>query len=53
MIQSLRRQHRVMIVLLAVGLIVLFIAGLSARRTLPVNPQVPDVPLQAPAGGTR
>ncbi len=53
MIRPLRRLHRLLIVLLAFILIVLFIASLAVRKPAPINPQLPNVFLQAPAGGQR
>lgn len=53
MIRPLRRLHRLVIVLLAFILIVLFAASLSARKTIPTNQQIPGSLLQAPAGGQR
>lgn len=44
MIRPLRRQHRILFVLLAVALIALFIAGLSVR-TVPSPPNHLRLPL--------
>ncbi len=49
MIQPLRRQHRFMITVLAVILVVLFVAGLLVRRTIPANPYLPEAVLTSPS----
>lgn len=51
MIRPLRRLHRVMIALLALVLVMLYIAGLIVRKPAPVNPQIPNTLLQTSTGG--
>jgi hypothetical protein len=41
MIQSLRQTHRRIVTLLAVVLLVIFIAGLLVRRPFPVSTRLP------------
>lgn len=55
MIRPLRRQHQVMIALLAIALIILFVSGLLVRPTpqIPNNLRLDGKPLQQPAGGQR
>lgn len=53
MIRPLRRQHRAIILVLAVALAVVFIAGLSQRKSTPTNPRLPDALLKTSAGGPR
>ena len=53
MIRPLRRLHRLLIALLAILLVVVFIAGLIVRKPIPANPQIPKTLLQTPGGGQR
>ncbi len=53
MIRPLRRLHRRMIALLAVGLVALFVASQVARKPVPANPKIPAALLPAPAIGQR
>lgn len=53
MIQSLRRRHFSLIVLLAIALVVIFIAGIIVRKPAPTNPQFPSSLLPASTGGAR
>ncbi len=53
MIRPLRRMHLLMIALLAVVLVVLFIASLTARKPVPANPQLPNALFQDQTGGQR
>ena len=53
MIRPLRKLHRLVIILLAFMLIVLFVASLAVRKPIPANPNFPTTFLQAPAGGQR
>ena len=47
MIQSLRKTHRLIFLVLAVLLPLLLIAALAVRRPAPVNPQLPSQLLKA------
>jgi len=42
MIRSLRRRHLAVIIVISITLPILFIAGLLARRTVPVMKSVPS-----------
>ena len=53
MIRPLRRQHRLMILVLAALLAVLFIAGLSLRPSIPANPRLSDAFFKTSGGGQR
>ncbi len=52
MIRPLRRLHRWVILLLAVGLPLLFALGLLARRPTPVTPLPPPLAAAAPSAGS-
>ena len=41
MIQSLRQSHRRIIIVLALALLLIFIAGLWVRQPFPVSPRLP------------
>ncbi len=53
MIRPLRRMHLLIIALLAVILVVLFIASLIVRKPVPTNPQLPKALFQTQTGGQR
>lgn len=53
MIRPLRRQHRGIILVLAVVLAVVFIAGIGLRKSTPKNSRLPDTLLKTSAGGPR
>lgn len=53
MIHNLRRQHRITVVLLAVVLAIVFMAGLFVRQPPPINPSLPNSLLPSATGGQR
>ncbi len=48
MIHSLRQRHRIIIIVLAVLVPAIFLAGLLVRKPAPVNSQLPPVTKGAP-----
>lgn len=51
MIRCLRRKHRIIFILLAVMVPILFVLGLMARRPIDVMDRVPDVLVSDPGAG--
>jgi|GEM_PF-2920729 len=51
MIRSIRKKHKLIWLILAVSLLILFIAGIAFRHNEPINEKIPEGFLTPPSQG--